>query len=101
VAKQVGAGVGVLLLVFGVFRPLLRSLVDKAPPPGTMVMARSGGGEFNPPGEIGMNGQQMQTQGQLPGPNNYEQQLGAIKGMATQDPKRVAQVVKNWVSTDG
>jgi flagellar M-ring protein FliF len=101
VAKQVGAGVGVLLLIFGVFRPLLRSLVDKAPPPGTMVMARSGGGDLSAPGGVAMNGQQMQTQGQLPGPNNYEQQLGAIKGMATQDPKRVAQVVKNWVSTDG
>ena len=101
VAKQVGAGIGVILLIFGVFRPLLRSLVDKAPPPGTMVMARGGGGDLPAPGGMAMNGQQMQTQGQLPGPNNYEQQLGAIKGMATQDPKRVAQVVKNWVSTDG
>jgi flagellar biosynthesis/type III secretory pathway M-ring protein FliF/YscJ len=63
-----------------------------------MVMA-GGGGDLSAPGGMSMNGQQ--TQGQLPGPNNYEQQLGAIKGMATQDPKRVAQVVKNWVSTDG
>ena len=44
---------------------------------------------------------ELSPQGQLPGPINYEQQLGAIKGMATQDPKRVAQVVKNWVSSDG
>ena len=43
----------------------------------------------------------QQFQAQLPSPNNYEQQLGAVKGMATQDPKRVAQVVKNWVATDG
>jgi flagellar M-ring protein FliF len=99
IAKQVAAGIGVLLLVFGVFRPLLRSLVDKAPPPGTMVMSRGGGTELPAPAGMGMNGQQIH--GQLPGPTNYEQQLGAIKGMASQDPKRVAQVVKNWVSTDG
>ena len=99
VAKQVAAGVGILLLVFGVLRPLLRSLVDKAPPPGTMMVGRSGGSELPAPAGMVMNGQQMQ--GQLPGPANYDQQLGAIKGMASQDPKRVAQVVKNWVATDG
>ena len=98
VAKQVAAGIGVLLLVFGVLRPLLRSLVEKAPSPGAMVVGQ-GGGELTASGGMMMNGQQMQ--GQLPGPTNYEQQLGAIKGMASQDPKRVAQVVKNWVSTDG
>ena len=48
-----------------------------------------------------MNASMQQIQGQLSGSNNYEQQLGAIKGMAVQDPKRVAQVVKNWVSADG
>lgn len=100
VAKQVAAGIGVLLLVFGVFRPLLRSLVEKAPPPGAMVAGRGGGGELSAAVGMTMNGGQ-QIQGQLPGPNSYEQQLGAIKGMASQDPKRVAQVVKNWVSTDG
>jgi flagellar M-ring protein FliF len=97
VAKQAAAGIGVILLIFGVFRPLLRSLVDKAPPPGA-VMA-GGGNELPLPSGMNMGGQQIQ--GQLPGPNNYEQQLGAIKGMASQDPKRVAQVVTNWVSADG
>jgi len=99
VGKQVAAGVGVLLLVFGVFRPLLRSLVEKAPPAAAMVMARNGGNEL--PAVGGMNMGMSPIQGQLPGPINYEQQLGAIKGMAAQDPKRVAQVVKNWVSSDG
>ena len=98
VAKQVAAGVGVLLLVFGVFRPLMRSLVDKAPPPGAVVVS-GGGNELPAPPGTGMSGQSFQ--GQLPGPNNYEQQLGAVKGMASQDPKRVAQVVKNWVGADG
>lgn len=99
VAKQVAAGIGVLLLVFGVFRPLMYSLIDKAPPPGAEVVSGGGGSDLPAPPGMGMSGQP--GQGQWPGPNNYEQQLGAIKGMAYQDPKRVAQVVKNWVSTDG
>lgn len=100
-AKQFAAGIGVLVLVFGVLRPLFRSLVDKAPPAGSVVVSRGGGGELAASNGM-LASQQGQGQiGQLPGPSNYDQQLGAIKGMASQDPKRVAQVVKNWVSTDG
>lgn len=36
----------------------------------------------------------------LTGPNeNYEQQLNAVKGLIAEDPGRVAQVVKKWVSS--
>lgn len=99
VAKQIAAGVGVLLLVFGVLRPLFRSLVEKAPDVANFPMVAQGRGEMAPMAGGGSGGQQMQAQ--LPGPNNYEQQLGSIKGIASQDPKRVAQVVKTWVSSDG
>jgi flagellar M-ring protein FliF len=95
VAKQVAAGIGVILLVFGVLRPLLRSLVEKAPAVSELPAAGRGR-EMLPAGGVA-----HAMQGQLPAPNQYEQQLGAIKGMASQDPKRVAQVVKTWVATDG
>jgi flagellar M-ring protein FliF len=36
----------------------------------------------------------------LPGPENYEQQLTAIKGLIAEDPGRVAQVVKKWVASE-
>jgi flagellar M-ring protein FliF len=99
VAKQVGAGIGVILLVFGVFRPLMRSLVEKAPAIPAIAVGGQGRNDITALG--GANSGLSQMQVQLPSPNNYDQQLGAIKGMATQDPKRVAQVVKNWVATDG
>jgi len=99
VAKQAAAGIGVILLVFGVFRPLLRSLVEKAPAASAVVAGAQGRNDVA--GMGGMNAGMQQMPGQLPAPNSYEQQLGAIKGMATQDPKRVAQVVKTWVATDG
>ena len=38
----------------------------------------------------------------LPGPNDrYEQQVSAVKSMVSEDPRRVAQVVKSWLSNDG
>ncbi len=36
----------------------------------------------------------------LPGPNQYEDTLMSARGMVDSDPKRVAQVVKNWVAED-
>ena len=61
--------------------------------------AGSEGGEDLPPGFD--EAKLEQAMGQLAGPNNYEQQIGAARTLASQDPKRVAQVVKNWVASDG
>jgi len=94
-ARQVAAGIGVILLVFGVFRPLMKSLVEKAPAVSDLPAGGGRSREMLP----ASTGQAISMQ--LPAPNNYENQLGAIKGMASQDPKRVAQVVKNWVASDG
>jgi flagellar biosynthesis/type III secretory pathway M-ring protein FliF/YscJ len=32
---------------------------------------------------------------------NYEQHVAAARSVITQDPKRAAQVVKEWVTADG
>src|SRR3569832_725579 len=95
VGKQVLAGIAVLVLIFAVLKPLFKNLVEKAPPP-RMVMGeveaqvmeqqRLMGGGQNP---------------QLPRANYYEQNVNTAQNLATQDPKRVAQVVKNWVASDG
>ena len=39
--------------------------------------------------------------GQTPGLPNYEQHVAAARSVITQDPKRAAQVVKEWVTADG
>jgi flagellar M-ring protein FliF len=38
--------------------------------------------------------------GASPAQLNYDQQVAAARTLVSQDPKRVAQVVKNWVATD-
>jgi flagellar M-ring protein FliF len=41
-------------------------------------------------------------QAQLEAPRaGYEQNLETVKSVVREDPKRVAQVVKNWVGEDG
>lgn len=84
--KQAFAGFLVLSLIFGVLRPLLRNLANKPLP---LEAGQPGG----PPGRSPLLAHA--------GAGNYETQLTNAKTLATQDPKRVAQVVKNWVANDG
>ncbi len=100
--KQVLGGIAVLLLIFGVLRPLLRSLAEKAAALPVPLGAVPGGAA----GPAGIGEDQLTLSGQpgtqrLGGPGGYEERLQTAKTMATQDPKRVAQVVKGWVGSDG
>jgi flagellar M-ring protein FliF len=89
IARLVLGAVVVIALLLLVVRPLLRSLLAPVRGDGSMplgatlatVQAVPGGA---PPPAIG-----------------YEQQLAQARGLVTQDPKRVAQVVKGWVNSDG
>lgn len=97
--KQAVGAVAVLLLIFGVLKPVLRNLTEKGiSAPGTLAVA--GGGEQGIGEDQLTLGAPRQAHG-LPGPLQYEQQMTTAKGMIQQDPKRVAQVVKNWVNEDG
>ncbi len=81
VAKQVLAGVAVLFLIFGVLRPIARGLLASRPAAGTISADQLG----QLPMITGM---------------NYDTQLSTAKTLTAQDPKRAAQVVKNWVASD-
>lgn len=109
-ALRQGAGaVFVLILVFGVLLPVLRRL--SAVGGDSRAMVAAGGGADVPYAELQPDPARMRddsvtlTGGDdmlLSGPSDsYERQLSAIKGLVAQDPARVAQVVKNWISNDG
>ena len=88
VAKQVvGAGL-VLLVAFLILRPLMKSLT-KSP-----RSARLEGGED----KLSLSGQGGKPIKLQP---SFEQQIAAARTLVGQDPKRAAQVVKDWVATDG
>jgi flagellar M-ring protein FliF len=87
VAKQaVGAGL-VLLVAFLILRPLMKSLT-KLP-----RATRDGDGEDR----VSLSGQGKPIKLQP----SFEQQIAAARTLVGQDPKRAAQVVKDWVATDG
>lgn len=86
-AKQLGAAALVLFLMFKVLMPVTRGL-----------LARPAGGGFALPNQPALGGPGASAA--LAAPANYDNQLTSAKSLATQDSKRAAQVVKNWVSND-
>ncbi|MCC6301890.1 MAG: flagellar M-ring protein FliF [Gammaproteobacteria bacterium] len=98
IAKQ-ALGIGVVLfLIFGVLRPVLRELAakGKAPP------------QALPQGEGSMAEDQLTLSGgmrpaALPAGaagGGYDSNLNMARTLASQDPKRTAQVVRNWVAAE-
>ena len=92
-AKILAGLIVVLVLVFTVLRPLARGLLahsSASSPQVTFAAETSAGGAARVAGGAA---------GQAP-PLAYEQQLAQARTLVSQDPKRVAQVVKTWVATD-
>ncbi|NPU94087.1 MAG: flagellar M-ring protein FliF [Gammaproteobacteria bacterium] len=95
----------VIFLIFGVFRPILKRLAESGKDETLAALESQMGGT------LGMDG--MQTAGGpdvtltgtsnplLPGPNaSYDQHVDAVKTLVAEDPRRVAQVVKTWISNE-
>lgn len=83
----------VLVLAFVVLRPLMKSITTPVPH-GPMALAPGGG--YAPL----VAGDRVTLSGGGAGPN-YEQQVAAARSLIGQDPRRAAEVVKDWVSADG
>lgn len=95
----------VLILVFGLLRPIFKSLArnggsiaeqEEARQLAALEAAGLGGMEGVSDETVTLSGGSALLLG---GPEQgYEQQLNAIKGLIAEDPGRVAQVVKKWVN---
>lgn len=96
VGKNALAATIVLLLIFMVIRPAMKTLQA-----GNVAHAAltTGGAE---PDDVSNDTLSLsaQTAGQLPGPTNYDDQLDIARTMASDDPKLVAKVVKDWVADE-
>ncbi len=80
----------VLTLAFFVVRPMMRSLTRPQPLPASGELMLEGGqpgGAMLPQGAYGL-------------PMGYEDRMAAARSVAGQDPRQVAQVVRNWVAQD-
>jgi len=105
IIKQVMGVLFILILVFGVLRPVLNNITNAGKSQGG---GREGGdvelGEMGALGgdladdRVSLGGPQSIL---LPSPSEgYDAQLNAIKSLVAEDPGRVAQVVKEWINAD-
>ncbi|WP_392537366.1 flagellar basal-body MS-ring/collar protein FliF [Legionella sp. 227] len=85
IVKQAAAAVFVLALIFGVLRPMLKTLASNR----NVVNVPS---DDQPIGDLTYDGTIS-----IKDANDYESQLNLLRQVVDKEPKRVAQVVKNWV----
>jgi flagellar M-ring protein FliF len=92
IAKQVFAGIIILVLLFVVVVPTAKSLANYTPPAPTL-----------PPAEIAA-AEQARIEHQedaIPMPSDHDQKVEFAKSMVAQDPRKVANVVKDWIGNEG
>ncbi|MCS6946773.1 MAG: hypothetical protein NZM12_04065, partial [Steroidobacteraceae bacterium] len=94
----------VIVLIFIAIKPALQQLlatlkshshVKSLPQPGSVA---SGATAMTP---VGVTGNNAATAAVANNNLQYEQQVAQARTLVSQDPARVAQVVKGWVSADG
>lgn len=93
IAKLVAGMIVLLVLVLSVLRPLVRALLNHT---GVLAPKPVLEPEVVPAGAAHVVNGALQTSPPLA----YEQQLAQARTLVSQDPKRVAQVVRTWVAQD-
>jgi flagellar M-ring protein FliF len=109
---KLGAGVIVLLVLsLAVLRPMIKALMPTAQTRGLLTASSDTVGISSGGGTAALSGgaQQQGYVGDAAGGGHaaaptpavpYDQQITNARALVNQDPKRVAQVVRNWVSVD-
>ncbi|MEN9464844.1 MAG: hypothetical protein RL217_1025 [Pseudomonadota bacterium] len=97
IVKQVLAGIFILVLIFGVIRPTVKSLANRGKDEASVLL------DELEDAEAGLDDEKVTLAGVdeflLPGASeSFERQLDALKGLIAEDPARVAQVVIRWIN---
>jgi flagellar M-ring protein FliF len=102
IGKVAGALLLGMLLIFMVLRPMMRNLAAVSEP----LAAGAAGGAAS---ALGMAEDQLSLTGggaskpgliKIAGPGAYEDNIAMVQQVVSDDPKLVAQVVRNWISED-
>jgi len=100
IVKQAAGGLFLLIMVFGLLRPILKTLASNKGADGAVspaVAGGGGGGAAPVSGEPGFSA--AASTESFKNVTDYDSQLGIVRQVTEKEPKRVAQVVKNWVDT--
>jgi flagellar M-ring protein FliF len=96
VAKQVLGGMVVLILIFGILRPVMRSLIEKAD---MIPVQRAAAAYAGPGGQLAIPTDEESRQ-LLKSSANFDNQVKEVKTVVDKNPELVANVVKQWVAAD-
>ena len=99
IMKQVLAGLFILVLIFGVIRPTIKSIANRGRDEASVLL------DELEDAEAGLDDDKVTLAGMddflLPGASeSFERQLDALKGLIAEDPARVANLVIQWVNED-
>lgn len=86
IMKQVAGALFILAMIFGVLRPMLKTLANNKGAGGAYSDETEDQGELTYDGTVA-----------IKEANDYESQLNLLRQVVDKEPKRVAQVVKTWV----
>jgi len=88
----------VLVLIFGVLRPGIRSLASGRKREQAQTATADERQQLSHSGaDDDRQSDESPAAFQLSKPKAYDEKVAAAKGMVSEDPKRVAQVIRNWV----
>lgn len=96
-AKTLGAVILGALLIFMVLRPLISNLAAVRPVIPDMLPV---GGPGLDEDRLSISGGDKEGLIKLPSPGAYEDNISMVQQVVKDDPKLVAQVVRNWIATD-
>ena len=82
-----------LVLAFVVLRPIMKNLFNPSAPVSRALQPVAT--------ELDGDTVTLSSRSQAPALPRYEDQIAVARTVVAQDPKRAAQVVKEWVATDG
>ncbi|VAW67907.1 Flagellar M-ring protein FliF [hydrothermal vent metagenome] len=99
--KWLGPFILILILIFTILKPSIKGLTSYTPPaPLIAAPAEEEGGAGE--GGTGAAGtaQLEHQQGAIPLPSDHDEKVDFAKSMVQQDPKKVANVVKDWIGDE-
>lgn len=99
ISKVLGAVILGLLLILAVLRPMMRNLAAVREQPPSMAAAGHAGGDLAED-QLTLGGSRQEGIVKLPGPGAYEENIDMVKQVVQDDPKLVAQVMRNWIAND-
>lgn len=104
IAKQLLAGVFVLILIFGILRPAVKNLLVKGADEQAQSEEDAALAELDVDEDMIADDKVTLSSAdefELPGPSeSFERQLDALRGLIAEDPGRAALVLKRWIMSN-